>query len=84
MATNQAEQIIDKGQEMKAPLGPIENAASMLQKYPDGRNQQEIQPRNTWKVRKADSVQYDCLVSIYLSIYLSSYLPPCLPTYLAS
>ena len=32
LATHQAEKIIDKGQEMKAPL--LKNAASMLQKYP--------------------------------------------------
>ena len=31
LATHQAEKIIDKGQEMKAPL--LKNAASMLQKY---------------------------------------------------
>ena len=48
LATHQAEKIIDKGQEMKAPL--LKNAASMLQKYPSKTSsKRHDMTRITWK-----------------------------------
>ena len=48
LATHQAEKIIDKGQEMNAPL--LKNPASMLQKYPSKTSsKRHDMTRITWK-----------------------------------
>ena len=77
MATNQAEQTRDKGQDMKAPLGPIEKCSIHVAKIP--RRTQPARDSTTEHVESKKSRFCAIrLLSIYLSIYLSVCLSVCL------